>query len=132
MTIERPNLIIVLSRLLSINLEKSIIVRIFEEHGLPLEILEVDFFNMFKNPIYSNLYYQHFLEEMVEISELNSLDIQKDLIINELGLFLKDIGLRLEELNIPRSRLVSIHLQGTDTIIFEFTRYERNFLRRRS
>lgn len=129
---ERPNLIIVLSRLTTIDLEKSIITRIFEEHGLPLEILGADFFHMFKNPVFSNLYRQHFIEELSEISEMNCLDIGRELIKDELELFLRDISLRLEELKLPKSRLVNIHLQGRDTLIFEFLRNDRYFLHRRS
>ncbi len=114
------NVYVVLKRLTSIDLEHSLIYHVFTEHGACFEMLGIDLFNIFKNPITGRLYLDCLAMDLKEMIEINGLDVSYTDTLDELIDLVREIDIFLSRVNIHESRLRNIQFLGLDTLILEY------------
>lgn len=115
-------LVTVLCRMTFVNLNTSLLVKIFIEYGLSLEILGVDFLNIFKNRATSELYLRSLEVDIEEMLNCTCLEITAEEALEDLQNFIKEIVKHLSYIHIYNSRLRNIQFQDVDTLILEFVK----------
>lgn len=113
-------------RLITINLQKSIVAQIYESFGLPLEHLGVDLLNVFKNKNTSKLHTEAMLVDLIDMAFECDVETSVDDIKEDLILYIKEIHRLMSKIYISETRLIGISLEGIDTVIFEYQLKERS------
>lgn len=111
---------VVLSRLTTLNLETSLICRIFKEFGLSLDVLGTDILNIFKNSQACDLYKQALLVDLIEMAQLCAMDTTAEEIEEEFTTIMSELEEKKNILDGSNCRLVNVHFDGIDTVIFEY------------
>lgn len=112
----------VLCSMTTVDLEQSLVVKLFKDYGLPLETLGVDLLNIFKNKLSSALYLQSLTVDLEEILEVSNIDVSLFEVIADLQLLLAEITRNLFSIYIQNSKLVNIQFQERNTLVLEFIR----------
>lgn len=111
---------IVLSRLNTVNLETSLVCRIFREYGLSLEILGIDIFNIFRNSEASVIYKQALLIDLIEMAKLCAFDESEEEIREEFSVMLKEVEDKMSWIDTSNVRLVNVTFEDIDTLVFAY------------
>lgn len=114
------NFTIVLARLPTFNRDKSLVVKVFADYGLPLETLGIDLFNIFRKKSSSEMQAQFLWIDMLMMIEDASLDIDIDLLEEEYARLLWEISSCLYTIKIHGSRLRTLQLMDLDTLSLEY------------
>lgn len=114
------NFTIVLARLPTFNRDKSLIVKVFTDYGLPLETLGIDLFNIFRKKSSCEIQAEFLWVDMLLMIEDASLDIDIDLLEEEYATLLWEISSRLATIQIHGSRLRTLQLMDLDTLSLEY------------
>lgn len=110
----------VLCSMTTVNLESSLVCKLFTDYGLSLEILGIDLLNIFKSHMTSDLFLESLIVDMQEMIQVGNYAFKIDEAFQDLKVLLNEISKHLSYIHINESRLINVQFQGIDTLILEF------------
>jgi hypothetical protein len=114
--------VIVLCDMFAVNMETSLVSKLFKDYGLSSEVLGIDLLNIFKNSCVSKLYLRSLLIDIVEMHRTLGEECMVQDVLNDLTTLLNEITKHMSDIQIKSSRLVNIQFQGRDTLILEYNK----------